>query len=131
MPMLQAASTHLIIPEPSEDLLTNEPWSIEIYADGLMDELFSDIDEILDFTGMPSQTVRNGNRAPRRSKEDISLRERFYKSANPSEPQTPTDEQVQTVNVPQIVLPSTIKKTGQAVTQVRKNHLSNYTDTDK
>ncbi|QSJ20995.1 hypothetical protein JYQ62_28060 [Nostoc sp. UHCC 0702] len=123
--MLQAASTHLIIPEPSEDLLTNEPWSIEIYADGLMDELFSDIDEILDFSGnLPSQTGRNGNRPSRRSREEINLRERFYKSANPSKPVTPEDEQLQTVNVPQIILPSTIKKTGQAVTQVKKNHLS-------
>lgn len=125
MPMLQAASTHLIIPEPSEDLLANEPWSIDIYADGLMDELFADIDEILDFSGnLPSQTVRNGNRATRRSREEINPREWFYKSANPSEPVTPEDQQPQTVNVPQIVLPSTLKRTGQTVTQVRKNHLS-------
>jgi hypothetical protein len=56
--MLQEASTRLFIPEPSEDLMTNEPWSIDIYADGLMDELFADIDQILDANGnFISQTV--------------------------------------------------------------------------
>lgn len=59
--MLQEASTRprlIIVPEPSEDLIANEPWSIENYADGLMDELFADIDDILDVSGnLPSQTV--------------------------------------------------------------------------
>jgi hypothetical protein len=91
--MLQAASTHLIISEPSEDLITNEPWSIDMYADGLMDELFADIDYILDGSGnLPSQTVRQGNRpAP-----------------------------VQTVTVPQIVLPNTLNQPS----QVRHKQLS-------
>ncbi|MBH8552656.1 hypothetical protein I8751_09775 [Nostocaceae cyanobacterium CENA357] len=107
--MLQAASTHLIIPEPSEDLLTNEPWSIELYADGLMDELFADIDEILDASvSLPSQTARHGNRTPRRSPEETTAREWFYKPGNYSRPITTEYESVQTVNVPQIVLPSTL-----------------------
>jgi len=56
--MLQEATTRLFIPEPSENLMTNEPWSIDIYADGLMDELFADIDHILDANGnFISQTV--------------------------------------------------------------------------
>jgi hypothetical protein len=45
--MSQEASTHLIT-EPSEDLITSEPWSIETYADGLIDDLFADIDYMLD-----------------------------------------------------------------------------------
>ncbi|WP_392534712.1 hypothetical protein [Nostoc sp. C117] len=49
--MLQQPTTRLIVPEPSEDLIANEPWSIENYADGLMDELFADIDYILDASG--------------------------------------------------------------------------------
>ncbi|MBW4647052.1 MAG: hypothetical protein KME23_29405 [Goleter apudmare HA4340-LM2] len=56
--MLQEASTHLFFPETSEDLIANEPWSIDIYADGLMDEIFADIDQILDARGnFASQTV--------------------------------------------------------------------------
>lgn len=56
--MLQEASTRLFIPEPSEDLITSEPWSINIYADGLMNELFADIDQILDANGnFTPQTV--------------------------------------------------------------------------
>ncbi|AFY57930.1 hypothetical protein Riv7116_5561 [Rivularia sp. PCC 7116] len=46
--MSQTASKHLVIPEPSEELIVSEPWTMDNYADGLMDELFSDIDCILD-----------------------------------------------------------------------------------
>ncbi|MEO1428169.1 MAG: hypothetical protein AAFS12_01335 [Cyanobacteria bacterium J06632_19] len=46
--MSQTASKHLVIPEPSEELIVSEPWTMDTYADGLMDELFSDIDCILD-----------------------------------------------------------------------------------
>jgi hypothetical protein len=124
MPMLQAASTHLIIPEPSEDLLANEPWSIEFYADGLMDELFADIDEILDASvSLPSQTVRYGSRAPRRSPEETIAREWFYKPGNYSTPLPSEYESVQTVNVPQIVLPSTLNRTGQGVSQLRNKQV--------
>lgn len=46
--MSTEASTHILLEEPSEDLIVSEPWSIDNYADGLMDELFADIDHILD-----------------------------------------------------------------------------------
>ncbi|MEM9926087.1 MAG: hypothetical protein AAF915_20445 [Cyanobacteria bacterium P01_D01_bin.50] len=46
--MSQTVSTNLVLPEPSEELIVSEPWTIETYADDLMDELFSDIDCILD-----------------------------------------------------------------------------------
>jgi hypothetical protein len=100
--MLQEASTRLIVPEPSEDLIANEPWSIENYADGLMDELFADIDYILDVSdNLPSQTVRHGrqNKAQRDS--------------------PPEYVPLQTVTIPQIILPN-----GQSVTQNNNKHLS-------
>lgn len=49
--MSTEASTHILLEEPSEDLIASEPWSIDNYADGLMDELFADIDHILDGKG--------------------------------------------------------------------------------
>jgi hypothetical protein len=56
--MLKEASPHLIIPEPSDDLISSEPWTIEVYADGLMDEIFADLDHVLDANGnFISQTV--------------------------------------------------------------------------
>ncbi|MBD2568891.1 hypothetical protein [Anabaena lutea] len=57
--MIPEASTHLTISEASEDLITNEPWSIETYAEGLMDDIFTDIDDILDGRRKrPAKTVR-------------------------------------------------------------------------
>lgn len=57
--MLQQASTNLIVSESSEDLITSESWSIDTYADGLMDELFADIDQILEGTfNLPAYTVK-------------------------------------------------------------------------
>ena len=57
--MSQTASTNLVLPEPSEELIVSEPWTIETYADGLMDELFSDIDSILDgSSNLSSQIVQ-------------------------------------------------------------------------
>ncbi|MBD6618464.1 hypothetical protein FNW02_22215 [Komarekiella sp. 'clone 1'] len=91
--MSQAASTHLLISEPSEDLIANEPWSIDMYADGLMDELFADIDYILDGSrNLPSQTIRQGNRPA---------------------PLPPEYMPVQTVTVPQIVLPNALNQPSQ------------------
>ncbi|MBO3458206.1 hypothetical protein G7B40_017745 [Aetokthonos hydrillicola Thurmond2011] len=49
--MSQQASTNLTVLEPSEDLIASEPWSIESYADSFMDEIFADIDQILDSSG--------------------------------------------------------------------------------
>lgn len=69
--MSQQASTHLLIPESSEELIGSEPWSIESYADGFMDELFADIDNILHSNGMPSQTIHYSSRASRSSIEDL------------------------------------------------------------
>ncbi len=56
--MSTKASTHTLLSEPSEELIVNEPWSIDTYADGLMDELFADIDHILDGRGgLPVPTI--------------------------------------------------------------------------
>jgi hypothetical protein len=46
--MIPAANTHLVISEAAEDLMPNEALSIETYAEGLMDDLFTDIDDILE-----------------------------------------------------------------------------------
>ncbi|WP_414584426.1 hypothetical protein [Scytonema sp. PCC 10023] len=96
--MSQKANTQLILPEPSEELIASEPWSIETYADNLMDELFAEIDRILDGNdNLPSQTVLQ---------EDI--------------------RQVQTVTVPEIVVPETQLRPIeiQKVAQARNNPLS-------
>ncbi|MDZ8050426.1 MAG: hypothetical protein RMX68_009905 [Aulosira sp. ZfuVER01] len=93
--MLKEASTHVIIPEPSEDLIANEPWTIDFYADGLMDEIFADLDNVLDASGnFASQTV-NVDYVP-----------------------------LQTVKVPQIVLPNELHQTIQGVSQIREKPLN-------
>ncbi|MFN7852233.1 MAG: hypothetical protein ACK5OU_09835, partial [Dolichospermum sp.] len=54
--MLPKSSSDLLVSEASDstsmalaiDFVTSEPWTIETYAEGLMDELFNDIDNILD-----------------------------------------------------------------------------------
>lgn len=52
------ASTQILLSDSSEDLIVSEPWSIDNYADGLMDELFADIDHILDGKGsIPVPTI--------------------------------------------------------------------------
>ncbi len=57
--MSQTASNNLLIPEPSEELIVSEPWTMETYADDLMNELFSDIDGILDgSSNLSSQIVQ-------------------------------------------------------------------------
>ncbi|MER3491548.1 MAG: hypothetical protein C4323_03955 [Mastigocladus sp. ERB_26_2] len=57
--MSQEASTNLIIPEPSEELIAIEPWTIDTYADGFMDDLFAEIDSILDGSpNLPPHTVQ-------------------------------------------------------------------------
>ncbi|NMG19236.1 hypothetical protein [Brasilonema bromeliae] len=56
--MSQNANTYLILPEASEEFIVNEPWAIETYADDLMDELFADINLILDRSDrLSSQTA--------------------------------------------------------------------------
>ncbi len=113
--MLQEASTRLIVPEPSEDLITNEPWSIENYADGLMDELFADIDYILDASGnLPSQTVRHSSQ--NRSSHSVA-----GVSAQAQRQSPPEYVPLQTVRIPQIILPNTLN---QAVAQDNHKQLS-------
>ncbi|MEH1840589.1 MAG: hypothetical protein V7L20_17945 [Nostoc sp.] len=116
--MLQEASTRLIVPEPSEDLIANEPWSIENYADSLMDELFADIDSILDVsTNLLSQTVRHS----RQKKSN-----QFVAGVSPQpQRQSPPENVVQTVmTMPQIILPNTVNQPMQSVAQDNYKHLS-------
>lgn len=57
--MSQTASNNLVLPEPSEELIVSEPWTMETYADDLMNELFADIDCVLDGSGnLSSQIVQ-------------------------------------------------------------------------
>ncbi|MBD2532103.1 hypothetical protein H6G97_21965 [Nostoc flagelliforme FACHB-838] len=116
--MLQEASTRLIVPEPSEDLIANEPWSIENYADGLMDELFADIDYILDVSGnLPSQTVRHSSqKKPSQSVAGVSAQAQHQ---SPPEYVPP-----QTVTIPQIILPNTLNQPLQSVAQDNHKQLS-------
>ncbi|MBN3873291.1 hypothetical protein [Nostoc sp. JL33] len=111
--MLQEASTRprFIVPEPSEDLIANEPWSIENYADGLMDELFADIDYILDFSGnLPSQTVKRSNQNKSQSVAGVSPQ---------PQPQSPPEYMpLQTFTIP------TPKQTLQSVAQDNHKQLS-------
>ncbi|MBD0385913.1 MAG: hypothetical protein ICV54_05095 [Nostoc sp. C3-bin3] len=108
--MLQEASTRLLVPEPSEDLIANEPWSIENYADGLMDELFADIDCILDVSGnLSSQTFRHS----RQNKSNQSV---AGVSPQPQRHSSPEYVPMGTVTIPQIILPT--------VAQDNHKHLS-------
>ncbi|MEH2022591.1 hypothetical protein [Nostoc sp.] len=116
--MLQEASTRLIVPEPSEDLITNEPWSIENYADGLMDELFADIDYILDVSGnLPSQTVRHSSQ----NKSSHSVAGVCAQAQHQSPPEYVP---LQTVTIPQIILPNTLNQAVQSVAQDNHKQLS-------
>ncbi|MEH2459832.1 hypothetical protein [Nostoc sp.] len=112
--MLQEAITRprlIIVPEPSEDLIANEPWSIENYADGLMDELFADIDYILDVSGnLPSQTVRRSSQNKSQSAAEVSPQPQHQ---SPSE-YVP----LQTVTIP------TRNQAVQSVVQDNHKHLS-------
>ncbi|MBD2518792.1 hypothetical protein H6G93_28280 [Nostoc sp. FACHB-973] len=113
--MLQQATTRLIVPEPSEDLIANEPWSIEIYADGLMDELFADIDYILDASGnLASQTFRQ------------SSQKRSSQSVDGVSPVVATGigNPLHTVAIPQIILPNTANNPAQSVAQANHKQLS-------
>ncbi|AHJ29127.1 hypothetical protein PN465_08645 [Nodularia spumigena CS-584] len=118
--MLQAARTHLIIPELSEDLITNEPWSIDFYADGLMDELFADIDEILNVSeNLPDHTLKYGSRTPR-SIEQTAARDWFDNSGEATTPVGSEYDHLQTINVPQVVLGNSLTRTGKTIS-ISKN----------
>ncbi|MHC5599353.1 MAG: hypothetical protein ACYTXC_26010 [Nostoc sp.] len=114
--MLQEASTRLIVPEPSEDLIANEPWSIENYADGLMDELFADIDYILDVSGnLPSQTVRHSSQ--NKSNQSVAGVSPKYQGHSEYVP-------LQTVTMPEIMLSDTLNQRVQSVAQNDHKQLS-------
>jgi hypothetical protein len=116
--MLQEASTRLIVPEPSEDLIANEPWSIENYADGLMDELFADIDYILDVSGnLPSEIVRHNSQ--KKSSHSVAG---VYRQPQHHSP--PEYVPLQTVIIPQMILPNTPNQAVQSVAQDNHKQLS-------
>ncbi len=57
--MSKTATTNLVLPEPSQELIVSEPWTMETYADDLMDQLFADLDCVLDGGGnLSSQIVQ-------------------------------------------------------------------------
>lgn len=110
--MLREVSSDIIVPEPSEDLIINEPWSIEFYADGLMDELFASLDEILEGSQFR-------HRQPLRQAV-AAANDWSYASGQP----TLEYDHVQTVEVPQIVLPNTVKRPAQHVTAIRNQSVN-------
>lgn len=109
--MSEKAKMHLILPEPSEDLITSEPWTIETYADGLMNELFSEIDDILEGGDtLPYQTVQQSNRYSGGNTRSALPQEYIH--------------HLQTITIPPIVSPNTQPQTVQPAGKVRKNPLS-------
>jgi len=121
--MLQAARTHLIIPEPSEDLISNEPTAIEFYADGLMEELFADIDEILDVSGnLPDHSLRHGS-VTQRSIEQSSAGDWLDHGGESATPRASKYEHLQTINVPPIAFSNTLTHTGNTASQLRNEQV--------
>ncbi|MEA5597179.1 hypothetical protein [Rivularia sp. UHCC 0363] len=56
---MSQTATNIVLPEPSQELIVSEPWTMETYADDLMDQLFADIDCVLDRSGnLSSQIVQ-------------------------------------------------------------------------
>ncbi|WP_373529848.1 hypothetical protein [Nostoc sp.] len=116
--MLKKASTRLIIPELSEDLIANEPWSIESYADGLMDELFADIDYILNVSGnLAFQTIRHSSQ--NKSSQPVAKVSSKVQSS-PTTPIAPKHVPLQTAMVPEIILPNAPNRPAESV--VPDNH---------
>ncbi|MBK1986215.1 hypothetical protein A0J48_001385 [Sphaerospermopsis aphanizomenoides BCCUSP55] len=95
--MIPEASTHLIISEAVEELLPNEALSIETYAEGLMDDLFTDIDNILD---------------ARRKRPAKAVRAEYV------------PVQTVTVKMPEVVLPQTVHRAVQAMSPVKSQQTS-------
>ncbi len=57
--MSKTATTNLVLPEPSQELIVSEPWTMETYADDLMDQIFADLDCVLDgSSNLSSQIVQ-------------------------------------------------------------------------
>jgi hypothetical protein len=74
------------------DFVNNEPWTIETYAEGLMDELFNDIDNILD-----GRSKRN-----------------YHRDRNESIP-----VQTMTFQMPDVILPSKLNRLLQSAEPIK------------
>ncbi|MBD2776069.1 hypothetical protein [Iningainema tapete] len=124
--MSKDASTNLIVLEPTEDLIANEPWSVDTYAEGLMDELFADIDQILDGSDVNYQRLQHSRR--------LTAMESVLMSHN--KPTVALEYLGSSVSRPQIVLPETIIQKIQTPSQhqqqntvlVDTNKYSKYTE---
>ena len=98
--MLPKSSTDLLVSEASDstsmalaiDFVNNEPWTIETYAEGLMDELFNDIDNILD-----GRSKRN-----------------YHRDRNESIP-----VQTMTFQMPDVILPSKLNRLLQSAEPIK------------
>ena len=98
--MLPKSSTDLFVSEASDstsmslaiDFVNNEPWTIETYAESLMDELFHDIDNILD-----GRSKRN-----------------HHRGRNESVP-----VQTMTFQMPDVVLPSKLNRPLQSTAPIK------------
>jgi hypothetical protein len=98
--MLPKSSNDLLVSEASDsasmalagDFVTNEPWTIETYAEGLMDELFNDIDNILD-----GRSKRN-----------------YHRDRNESVP-----VQSMTFQMPDVILPSKLNRPLQSAAPIK------------
>lgn len=83
--MSQDISTNQSTSEPVSESIPLQPWSAEAYADKLMDDLFSDIDKILEGSKLPTEPAKS---------EYVSL---------------------QPVKIPQITMPSAVVSLGQVL----------------
>lgn len=90
--MIPEASTHLTISEAIEDLIPNETLSIEAYAEGLIDDLFTDIDNILD----------SGRKYPAKT-----FRTEYV------------HQQAVAVKMPEVVLPQTVNRSVTTITPIQ------------
>lgn len=100
--MLPNTSTNSFISDASDDMITNEPWSIESYAEGLMDDIFMDIDTILD-----------GRNKRHYNKNKYSRSEPSEYVSAPTVTLTMSD-----------ILPSTVKLPQEPVTPISNKHSS-------
>jgi hypothetical protein len=99
-PMLPKSTSNVLISEASDnasmalaiDFVNNEPWTIETYAEGLMDELFTDIDNILD-----GRSKRN-----------------YHRDRNESIP-----VQTMTFQMPDVILPSKLNRSLQSAEPIK------------
>ncbi|MDZ8187512.1 MAG: hypothetical protein RMX96_22015 [Nostoc sp. ChiSLP02] len=127
--MLQQATARLIVPEPSEDLIANEPWSIEIYADGLMDELFADIDYILDASGnlaagaFRQSSQKKSSQSVAGVSSEVEIGSNHHSNFNPVVA-TGTLNPLQAVTMPQNIISNAANNPAQSVTQLNQKQLS-------